>query len=161
MGVKNSKGNAIMSKGIYLTLALTSGFLFGIQASINGALGKRIGIYETALLSSLLTSTILLIITVVFGKGNFWVVFEVPRWQVIGGFLGAFILMTMTIAVPHIGVASTVFFIILGQMIISIIIDNFGFFNVPVIRFNTYRFLGILLMIGAVLFIIKGNFNNH
>jgi transporter family-2 protein len=149
-----------MSKVIYLILALTSGFLFGIQASINGALGKRIGIYETALLSSLLTSTVLILITLIFGKGNILGALGVPKWQVIGGFLGAFILMTMTIAVPHIGVASTVFFVIVGQMIISIIIDNFGFFNVPVIPFNIYRFFGILFMIIAVLLIIKGNFNN-
>lgn len=132
--------------------------MFGIQSSINGALGKRIGVYESSFFSFLVGTVVLLAVVLIFGKGSLSGLSGIPKWQLIGGVLGAFIVTSMIISVPKIGVASAVFAVMLGQMMISIIIDNFGLFNVPVIPFDLYRLLGVMLMIVGLMLIFKGNY---
>ncbi|NLI90848.1 MAG: DMT family transporter [Peptococcaceae bacterium] len=146
-----------MNKIIYVILMVLSGWAFGIQSSINSSLGKRIGVYESSFFSFALGTAALLLVVLFFGKGNLPGIMQVPKWQLIGGLLGAFIVTSMVSAVPNIGAASAVFAIMLGQIMISMIIDHFGLFNVPVIHFNLYRLVGVVLMIAGLLFIFKGN----
>jgi transporter family-2 protein len=139
---------------------IISGWMFGVQSSINGALGKRIGVFESSFFSFLLGTVVLLFVVIFFGKGNFWTFTEVPKWQLIGGLLGVFIVTSTILAVPNIGVASAVFAIMLGQIMISIVIDHFGLFNVPVIPFDLLRLTGVVLMIAGLFLIFKGNLSS-
>lgn len=149
-----------MNKLFFVILMIISGWMFGTQSSINGALGKRIGVYESSFFSFLLGTIVLLILVIIFGKGNLPGVLEAPRWQLIGGILGVFIVTSMIIAVPNIGVASAVFSIMLGQIMISMVIDHFGLFNAPIIPFDLLRFTGVILMIAGLLLIFKGNLSS-
>jgi transporter family-2 protein len=146
-----------MNKLFFVLLMVVSGWMFGTQSSINGALGKRIGVYESSFFSFLLGTVVLAVIVLVFGKGNLMAITQVPRWQLIGGVLGVFIVTSMIIAVPNIGVASAVFAIMLGQIMISMVIDHFGLFNAPVIHFDLIRLTGVILMMAGLLLIFRGN----
>lgn len=148
-----------MHKIYFVILMIISGWMFGIQSSINGALGKRIGVYESSFFSFLVGAVFLFIISFLFGKGNLSSIWEVPKWQLIGGILGACIVTSMVLSVPNIGVASAVFAIILGQTTISLFIDHFGLFNVPVIHFDLFRLTGVILMLAGLLLIFRGNLN--
>jgi len=149
-----------MNKIFFVVLMVIAGWMFGIQSSINGSLGKRIGVYESAFFSFLLGTVVLLVLVLVIGKGNLLSITEVPRWQMIGGILGVIVVTSMVVAVPHIGVASAVFAVMFGQIMISIVIDHFGLFNAPVIPFDMFRLAGILLTITGLLLIYKGNLNS-
>ncbi len=149
-----------MNKVYFVLLMIISGWMFGVQSSINGALGKRIGVFESSFFSFLLGTVVLLFVVIFFGKGNFWTFTEVPKWQLIGGLLGVFIVTSTILAVPNIGVASAVFAIMLGQIMISIVIDHFGLFNVPVIPFDLLRLTGVVLMIAGLFLIFKGNLSS-
>lgn len=149
-----------MNKIYFVLLMIISGCMFGVQSSINGALGKRIGVFESSFFSFLLGTVVLLIVVIFFGKGSFWTFMEVPKWQLIGGLLGVFIVTSTILAVPNIGVASAVFAIMLGQIMISIVIDHFGLFNVPIIPFDLLRLTGVILMIAGLFLIFKGNLSS-
>lgn len=149
-----------MNKISFVFLMIIAGWMFGIQSSINGALGKRIGVYESSFFSFLLGTGVLLIMILFFGKGNLLGIIEVPKWQLIGGILGVFIVTSMILAVPNIGVGSAVFAIMLGQIIISMVIDHFGLFNAPIIPFNLLRLAGVLLMISGLFLIFRGNISS-
>jgi transporter family-2 protein len=58
--------------------------------------------------------------------------------------------------IPKIGVALTIIALIVGQMIVSILIDHFGLFGSAKIAINSQRLFGIILMIIALLFIYRG-----
>jgi transporter family-2 protein len=145
-----------MSKVYLVILMIFAGCMAGIQSSINGALGKRIGVYESSFFSFLLGTIILLVLVVVLGKGNLSAVTEVPRWQLLGGVAGVIIVTSMILAVPNIGVASAVFAVTIGQILISMVIDHFGLFDAPVIPFNLLRFAGIILMVAGLILIFRG-----
>lgn len=140
---------------IFPLLALLGGLATGIQASINGGLGKKIGTLEGSLVSFAIGTLSLLLINVFFGKGNLLAVAEVPKWQLLGGICGAFYVIVMVLAVPKIGVASSIVAVIAGQILMSSILDHFGLFGGRQIPFDLKRAAGLVLMLGALYLFYK------
>lgn len=129
-----------------LILVLIAGLATSIQASVNGMLGKKVGIIEAALVSFSVGTLFLFVIYLFTRKGNILQAFEVPKWQLTGGMLGACYIMIMVIAVPRIGLAAALTTLIVGQLISSTLIDHFGFLGVNSIPINFKRLCAIGLM---------------
>ncbi|KMJ58706.1 membrane protein [Bacillus sp. LL01] len=140
----------------FVLLALFGGILGGIQAPINSQLGRKIGSLEASLVSFFIGTVFLLFLSIFFGRGNMLHVTNVPKWQLVGGFLGACFVTFVIIAVPKVGVALTIISVIVGQMIISLVIDHFGLFGTTKIAVNSQRIIGVLLMLLALHFIYRG-----
>jgi bacterial/archaeal transporter family-2 protein len=145
-----------MTKLMFLLMAVAGGMLAGTQAPINGELGRKIGSLEAALVSFFIGTVLLILLTLFFGKGQVLNMFSVPKWNLVGGFLGAIFVFAIIICVPKLGVATTIFATIIGQVVISMVIDHFGFFGINRIAINPYRLLGVVLMLSSLFFIYKG-----
>ncbi|MBC8845088.1 DMT family transporter, partial [Escherichia coli] len=63
-----------------------------------------------------------------------------------GGTLGVIFLTANILLLPRLGSALLVMITVCGQMIMAIIIDNFGLFQVPMHEINIERLLGVILM---------------
>ena len=75
-----------------------------------------------------------------------------PKWQLLGGVMGAFIVLAITVAGPRIGVVATTAFLIAAQFALAAVIDRYGWFGVDQVPFSWPRVLGIgLLVVGAAL----------
>lgn len=146
-----------MSKLIFIILSIIGGALAGVQASINGELGKKVGGIEASLISFFIGTLFLVLIVLFFGRGQIQNIFIVPKWQLIGGFLGAIFVTVIILSVPNVGVALTIFAAIIGQILISLTIDHFGFFGVQAIPLNWNRMIGLLLMLSGLFFIYRGS----
>lgn len=145
-----------MVRLLIMLLAVAGGIAQSTQASINGALGKKIGSFEGAFFSFFIGMISLLLITFFFGKGNLLNVFQVPKWQLFGGLLGAAFVAIQVFAVPKVGAGATIISIIAGQIIMSLIADQFGLFGNPKIALHGTRLVGVLLLIVALFLIFKG-----
>ena len=73
----------------------------------------------------------------------------------IGGLLGAFFVSVMATVVPRIGVALAFSLAIGGQMIVTLLIDHFGWLGVPEKPLNLTRVLGAALITVGVILIRK------
>ncbi|RXJ04423.1 DMT family transporter [Anaerobacillus alkaliphilus] len=146
-----------MSKLLFIILSIVGGVLAGVQASINGELGKRVGGLEASLISFFIGTLFLVFIVLFFGKGQIHQIFTVPKWQLLGGFLGAVFVTVIILSIPHTGVALTIFAAIIGQMLISLTIDHFGFLGIQAIPMNWSRVFGLLLMLAGLFFIYRGS----
>ena len=77
---------------------------------------------------------------------------DAPPVAWIGGFLGAFFVSAMVTVVPRIGIALAFSLAIAGQMLVTLLIDHFGWLGVPVVEVNRWRVLGAtLITIGVIL----------
>jgi transporter family-2 protein len=66
--------------------------------------------------------------------------------------LAVFSILAGIVALPSMSSATIIGAAIFGQLIASMEIDHFGWFNVPVVPINTSRIIGaVLLLIGAIL----------
>jgi bacterial/archaeal transporter family-2 protein len=115
---------------IGVLLGIAGGMAVGTQAAVNAALGRSIGILETAFISFLVGATILGVMVATAGRGNLAAVTSAPWWQLLGGVLGGFYVFVMVTNVPRMGVAPTITMIIVGQMLAGLLIDHFGWFGV-------------------------------
>ncbi len=140
---------------ILFLLVLIAGAATSIQASANGALGKKIGIIEAALVSFSSGTIFLLVIYLFNRKGNLHYVLDVPKWNLIGGILGATYIMIMVTSVPRIGLAAALITLIGGQILFSSLIDHFGWFGIPSYPINMKRAFAIFLMFISVYMFYK------
>ena len=85
-----------------------------------------------------------------FGKGNFLNVFSVPKWQLIGGLLGALFIVINIFSVNLIGVASTFMAVVIGQIVVGAIIDHFGLFGGVMYPLNNTKLIALALMFLAI-----------
>ncbi len=108
-------------KFILPLLAVIGGMTLAAQGQINGGLGKKIGIIEGSFVSFAVGTLALLFILLFFGNGNISAVGTVPKWQLIGGLLGAFFVMVQIMVVPKIGVSTTLIAVIIGQLVFGAI----------------------------------------
>ncbi|MBD8033364.1 DMT family transporter [Solibacillus merdavium] len=140
-------------KLIIAFLALIGGAAVAIQSQINAQLSKKVGVLEGATTSFLVGAVALFFLAFFFGKGNFLNVFNVPKWQLIGGLLGALFIVVNIFSVNLIGVAATLMAVVIGQIVVGAIIDHFGLFGGEVFPLNTTKFIALTLMfVGIYLF---------
>lgn len=144
-------------KWLYVATALFGGILVGIQTPINGALGKRIGGIEGALVSFLVGTVSLVFALLFYGKGNLNGVFSVPKGLLMGGVFGAIYLTCSILSVPRIGAAAAISAIVLGQMFSGLFIDHFGLLGVERNPISFSRLTGILLMMSGLYLVLRRN----
>lgn len=80
---------------------------------------------------------------------------QAPWWAWTGGLLGAFLVAASIILTPRLGAATTVTFIIAGQILASIILDHFGLLNLPVHPVTLQRLGGAALVIAGVVVVLR------
>jgi transporter family-2 protein len=145
----------VVLKYILPLLALIGGMGLAAQGQINGGLGRKIGVIESAFMNFAVGTLILLLILIFFGNGNISAVTTVPKWQIIGGLLGSFFVLIQVLVVPKIGVSTTFIAVIVGQIILSVIIDHFGLFGGNRFPIDKQKMIAILLMLAALFLYIK------
>lgn len=135
---------------LWVLLGIAGGMAIGMQAAINAALGRTIGVLETAFVSFLVGALCLGGMVVFAGNGRLGAVVTVPWWQLVGGVLGGFYVFTMVMNVPRMGVAPTLTTIVLGQMLMGLVLDHFGWFGVAQSPLTLSRAVAVVLMIAAL-----------
>jgi bacterial/archaeal transporter family-2 protein len=140
--------------GISAVLAFTAGIAGAVQVAVMGRFGEHVGTLE-ALAFSLLLSTFVATVALIAARGSlsgFGDAFRAPKWLWIGAFVGAFIVLTITIAAPKIGVVAVTALLIAGQLGTAVAIDRWGVFGVERIALSWPRVAGIALLVaGAAL----------
>ncbi|WP_026694319.1 DMT family transporter [Peribacillus kribbensis] len=142
---------------IMILFTFLGGITLSAQSSINGSFSRRAGTIETTLLTFVTGLLFLTISILFFGHGDILDIFKAPKWQLSAAFLGTIYLLFTVVAVPRIGVIATTISGIIGQLVIGMIIDHFGWFGSLEIPFDTKRAIALVFMILALYFIYKGN----
>lgn len=144
-----------MIKLIFPLLALIGGMAIAMQGQINGGLGKKVGVIEGSFISFSVGTLALLFILLFFGSGNISAISTVPKWQLIGGLLGAFYVIVQVIVVPKIGVSASLMAVIVGQIILGAVIDHFGFFGGNRFPIDKQKMIAIVLLLFSLFLYTK------
>ncbi len=137
-------------------MAVVAGAVLPIQAALNTQLGKAVEnpVYG-ALLSFIVGTAGLIVYGVLSGMafGKLAQAKALPWWMWLGGLMGAFYVVTIIVLAPRLGTALTFGLTIAAQMIFSILMDHYGWLDIPTISVTWPRVLGVLLIVGGVLLI--------
>jgi transporter family-2 protein len=150
---------SMMSKTTVLTLlpigaAVLAGALIPIQAASGGSLGRALGhpIWGAAMALFIGTLALLLMAVILrLPAPAMSSAFAGPWWICIGGVTGAIYVGTTLALIPRIGAANLIVCVIAGQMVVALLLDNFGLLGLSVKQITATRAAGVLLMLAGLL----------
>lgn len=134
-------------------LALFAGAALSFEGAIYGELGKTIGQLETSFYNFLMGSIIMGLLWIFFGKGKLSYAVEAPKWSLLGGVLGVIYLTSIVISVPFVGVGVTMVAVIIGQLVMSMVIEHFGWLGSKKTRINKEKIMAVISMIIALILV--------
>ena len=140
---------------LYIALMVFGGCLVALQSPVNAALSRTVGILESSFVSFAGGTLFLGLAVLFFGRGQLLRLTEAPSWQWIGGVFGAIMVLNSVIAVPRIGVLTTAMAMIFGNLLMAAIIDNYGWFGLPVTPFGWPRLLGFVLVLAGLALVFR------
>lgn len=139
--------------------AIAFGFMATMQIAINKQIGDRlqnvlIPSIATMFVGFLATMVIAAVLTKQWPSGD--ALRSVPWYAFIaGGAIGA-VYVTGNIALaPKLGAAALIALVVTGQLVLSVVFDQFGWFGYEQRTAGALRLLGTALMIGGVALISK------
>jgi len=142
------------SSGASALLAFAAGVAGATQIAVQGRLGGRVGTVEAVATAAVVGTTIALV-TLLVVRGSLRGIADAaggPKWQLLGGVASVFIVLSITVAGPRIGVVATTAFVIAAQLSMATIIDRYGWFGLEAVPVAWPRVLGIVLLFaGAAL----------
>ncbi len=135
-------------------LGILSGGLITIQSVLNSSLGKRAGNLGSVFLLTIVSFLFLVFLLALFpGTANLKALPGIKEWYLYaGGLLGVGVVAAPILLVPRIGATSTLSAIVVGQLLVALIVDHFGWLGSPKIEAGLPRIIGVaLLALGAYL----------
>ncbi|UQS86883.1 DMT family transporter [Nicoliella spurrieriana] len=138
---------------------IIAGLVLPVQTSINTKLKNTLrgGPFFASMVSFVIGTLSLLIVNLIEGNSLLVPVNTFttePVWIWFGGALGVVGLTANIIIFPYLGAVQTVVMPILGQILMGMLIDNFGLFAAPVHHFTLLRLLGIIILLAGIFMIV-------
>ena len=122
-----------------------------------GRFGDRIGSFEAFAVAALLTAAIAVVALLAVRRSlaGFADAGDAPPWMLLGGVFGAFVVLSITVTTPRLGVAAVVALLIAGQLAMGALIDRFGWFGVDRVPLGWQRLLGIALLAAGTALVLR------
>ncbi|MGX8709698.1 MAG: DMT family transporter [bacterium] len=136
-----------------LFVLLLGGICLGLMTSMNGQLASYFNVFEISFLVHAIGAVILLGY-ILFKKGEKLRIGGAPGYVYFVGFFGVALVATGSISAAKIGATLTMALSVSGQLLISAVIDHFGFFHVPRVLFNWKRIPAFLIIAAGLLIMI-------
>jgi transporter family-2 protein len=142
----------------YIFLAIAAGVALSAQIGINNSLRISLNSSVFAAFFSFAIGTAGLLAYAIVTRAT-WpsmqILLKVPAWAWLGGFLGAYYVITAILVAPKLGAASLISLIVAAQICTSLVLDHFGLLGFSQHGINIWRVAGALLLIAGVTVIVK------
>jgi len=140
------KGNLL-----FLLLAAAAGVMMALQGSMNGALGKIVGMLEGNFIVHAIGLAVVAIMLFLLGlgQGSLKNMGEAPWYLYLGGLINVAIIYGVMTSISSLGAGPATTAILVGQIIMSLVIDSFGLFGLEKLPFTWWRVAGVALMGGG------------
>ena len=141
-------------------LGVVAGGFLALQAPINAALAKGLGLTAAAATASFLSGSLVLVfLTFAMARAEgITIAWNAPPvWMFIaGGLLGVAYVMSIIVLTPRLGAAATMAFIVTGQLFGGLLLDKLGYFGLAARELSLGRVAGALLLLTGALLIRFG-----
>ncbi|WP_144512937.1 DMT family transporter [Bacillus sp. FJAT-22090] len=137
-----------------ILLAISIGAVFAVQTAINAQLRKFVISPFLASMISFVVGVVFLFLTIIISGSPLGIPLDLfltqPIYIWLGGICGAIALTTNILLFPKLGSVQTSIIPILGMTLMSMIIDNYGWFNSIHYSFGLSRIVGVFLVLVGV-----------
>ena len=138
---------------LLLLIAFTAGALMPVQAGVNAGLRTVVGhpILAAIFQFSVGMSLLIVILMVTRPALPTWGrLAAAPWWVWTGGLCGAIYIISTIILAPRLGAATLIGVSVTGQLLMSLVLDHYGFVGYPVHPVNAWRIVGAGLLLAGL-----------
>jgi uncharacterized membrane protein YdcZ (DUF606 family) len=145
-----------VSRTLAIVCALGAGALVGLQPPANAAMSRHVGDLGAALVSVVITITVMALVFAVFGDAHRLSGLRGfrPEWA-IGGLGGAAVVGVAIVAVKPLGAGAVVALLVGAQLFSSIVADRLGWFGTHHVALSPARIIGFLLVVGGTVLVTR------
>lgn len=136
-----------------LLIALLAGAAVPFQAGSNAALGRLLGHPLWAAGVSLLVSLLMLVPALLLMRAPMPQVqhlMQAPWWAWFGGVAGVLYITAALVLTPRLGAAGFIVCVVAGQVLSSLLIDQFGLMGLPEKPVNLARLVGVGMIVAGM-----------
>ena len=126
-------------------VSVFTGVILAIMVSLNGGVSNAAGNYASSVIIHFI-GLIGIIFVLIFTKSKIKNLKGIPFYMFSGGLIGVLTVLFTNASSGVLGVSLT----LLGQLVTSLVIDNFGYFNMPVVKFDKRKILGLVIIITGI-----------
>lgn len=135
-------------------VSILAGFLVALIIQFNAALGKFIGVFESAFLAHAIGTVLaFFIIFRAFGKKFVNNISSTPKYLFIGGILGITNVIVTNLVVPILGMVVTISLLIIAELSFCTLADHLGFFGLSRFPITRRRVIGLLLTVAGLILV--------
>jgi transporter family-2 protein len=80
---------------------------------------------------------------------------QVPAWAWLAGLLGGAYVVGTTLLGPRIGALALIAFVLAGQLVMALLVDQFGILGFPRAPISPTRLLGAALLVAGALLVVR------
>lgn len=144
--------NNISGTAAVIIVGLIGGVAVGLQGPMSGAMSQRLGPLGSSLIIHLGGAILSGLLLLFAGGVNVEKMKELPLPYFFAGCFGVVLYLTFAYTLPRVGVSMTTALLILAQMSIGLLLDQFGWLGVPQHSISLVRLSGVAaLLLGAYL----------
>ena len=135
---------------LIVLVGLAGGLAVGMQGPLASILTQRMGALESSFIVHLGGALISIIPLLVIGGGKLGQWRTAPWYALSAGVFGLIVISAVSYTIPRIGVAAAIVSIVAGQIILSAVLDHFGWLGAAVRPLDAPRLVGLaVVMLGV------------
>lgn len=146
----------MLDKVLTVLIGLLGGLSVGFQSPIVGSMSQRIGGAAGSFIVHVSGAIIagLLLLTRHGERIGEWR--GLPWYMLASGVFGVVLYLTLTRTLPELGAGVSVALIIVGQLLVGMLVDHFGWFDLPVRPIDPARLVAAaLLLVGGYIMVSR------
>ena len=140
---------------LVMLVGILTGFVVSFQAPMASLISGRLGTLESVFIVHMGGAIAAAIPLLFLRGGNLSHWREVPPVTLFAGIMGLVVIGGISYIIPRTGATATIFVILIGQLIMSAIIDNYGWVGTDVRPFEMTRVLGVAVMFFGVWLMVR------
>jgi transporter family-2 protein len=139
-----------MTRLLAVLATFAVGALIALQPPINSELGKRTSVVAAAFISTTIAALALFLLALVLGEvGHVRRVPHIPPLYLTGGLMGAILVSVSLVTVRTLGAGGVVAATVSGQLVVSAILDRYGFLGLERVGLTPARLAGFALLLAG------------
>ncbi len=140
---------------LIILIGLAGGVAVGLQSPMASMITQRLGIFESVFIVHMGGAIIALLPILFYSGGKLSQWRSLPWYVLLAGIFGLVVIGAISYMIPKVGVAASITTIVAGQLLVSILLDQFGLLGASVRPLDLTRIIGILVVLAGVWLTVK------
>ncbi len=140
---------------LIILIGLIGGIAVGLQAPMASIITQRLGIFESVFIVHVGGALLALLPLLFYSGGNLARWKELPWFTLLAGGFGLIVIGALSHMIPRVGVGAAVITIVAGQMLVSTVLDHYGWLGGMGRPLEPTRAIGLAVVLVGVWLTVK------